>query len=506
MTLLLFCSRAPFSLLWVASGLHFFSMVYFYNWARRSPFLDAVSFLKYEDGCVHMVNKTGCKFEIQACAGERDFILDAWQVFELKNQPEGMCGVYFAPETKRSSGVFMLYPILDAHTEKTNNGHVRFESDLVESCFLVQHWLDDGSGVPFEESAYERALVMLLRRKKWCAKTQISYVDRTIEHEEDVLQLIKRMDVGIYFEGRLVVVLERQTPNETHSKNRDQLLNYMEKNGCRYGYLVNFPSLNKTPRFTHAYAAVRIAGNPVDFGPFPSPGRILSSSSSKHHLLHEERMIDVWFWTTLVAFLIPIFSTAVRPFPFQVACAEDARKRGWSEPTIVATRTLCYLTSYSQFWILAAMLHPIDPLVHTAQCLSTMVFFLYHGFRDATKLTYHPPEFVRAVSAFFRPSPRDPHHVVVWFGLHLQHSRVPLLPRPQVRNARSWTGGFGSESRERVSLPSVGALVLARPRNASYPFLRALRSMNFETLFYVGWAVFFLLGINLGFLIVSHLH
>lgn len=136
-------------------------------------------------------------------------------------------------------------------------------------------------------------------------------------------------------------------------------------------------------------------------------------------------MESVIFNINLISFLIPIVFTTIKPFPFQIKTTEDAKRRGWNSFAILVTRVCPYLTLYTQFWTLVAMYNMEPITMFIAQSMTWTVFLLYHGINiiDPVCLTYHPREFVKEVVSWKPPMSKN---IVIWFGLHLQHTIFPF--------------------------------------------------------------------------------
>jgi hypothetical protein len=193
------------------------------------------------------------------------------------------------------------------------------------------------------------------------------------------------------------------------------------------------------------------------------------------------------FIITIVSFLIPIVNTVINPYPFQKQATDNARQRGWNEYMIIITRSCPYLTLYTQFWIILAMYNMTPITMFIAQSLSWFVFCVYHGINyiDTKHLAYHPEEFVKEVVSW-KP-PKGP-LVVVWFGLHWQHTIFPfylhyLTYKHEIdysNNIYAVLCSFGV-----MAFYLVWHLFCWKVQGiAAYPFLNSLRRMSNEILFY----------------------
>lgn len=196
---------------------------------------------------------------------------------------------------------------------------------------------------------------------------------------------------------------------------------------------------------------------------------------------------SIVFTVTLVSFLIPIVFTTVNPFPFQIKATEDAKKRGWNTLVILVTRACPYLTLYTQFWILVAMYNLTPLTMFIGQSMTWCVFLLYHGFNliDPTHLTYHPEEFVREVVSWKPPKNKN---IVIWFGLHLQHTVFPFY-------LHYLTSKYEIDYTGNISYVMCSFLLMLFyvvwhlfcwyvQGIAAYPFLNYLRNKSQELLFY----------------------
>lgn len=134
---------------------------------------------------------------------------------------------------------------------------------------------------------------------------------------------------------------------------------------------------------------------------------------------------DIILYITIISFIIPIIGTIVKPHEYQVNAGKDARDRGWSPTLIIFTRSFCFLTLYTQFLIILALIYKTPRLLFIAHSFSIYVFLLYHGMNayDKMLLPYHPRERVEEVVRCLPPLNKN---IVIWFGLHLQHSFYPV--------------------------------------------------------------------------------
>ena len=207
-------------------------------------------------------------------------------------------------------------------------------------------------------------------------------------------------------------------------------------------------------------------------------------------------MESIIFNVTLISFLIPIILTTVRPHPFQIKATISAKRQGYSMPLILITRALPYLTIYTQFWILLA-LYKLEPITMSiAKTLSWSVFFLYHGINyvDPMYLAYHSKELVREVVRWTPPFSR---YIVIWFGLHLQHTIFPFYLH--------YLAKIHSISSEKFLINTTNSMSIMILYLAwhlfcwdvqgipAYPFLSMLRSTGYEISFYFIGFMFMLL-------------
>lgn len=127
----------------------------------------------------------------------------------------------------------------------------------------------------------------------------------------------------------------------------------------------------------------------------------------------------------IVSLIIPIINAVVNPQPFQKDAHKCAKSRGHDKGVIILTRACQHLTLYSQFWTIIALYYKTPLTMFVAQTMSILVFFLYHGFNyfDSKHLAYHPKELVEQVINIFPPMNK---YIVVWMGLHFQHSVFPF--------------------------------------------------------------------------------
>lgn len=192
-------------------------------------------------------------------------------------------------------------------------------------------------------------------------------------------------------------------------------------------------------------------------------------------------MNSVVYHITWIALLVPLVFPCFFPLPLQRKAAIDAYRRGWSWPVVLVTRTTPYLTLHTQAWIFAA-LHTRDPeLVFTAHTLSLGVFVLYHGFNliNPMLLAHHPEPLVRKVTAV-QPPLSDPFLLLIWLGLHLQHSFFPFyfffqdFPSKQSLMPVFVLGGYIVWQRVCWAVQDVPA----------YPVLEQFRQQGYEYVFY----------------------
>jgi hypothetical protein len=198
-------------------------------------------------------------------------------------------------------------------------------------------------------------------------------------------------------------------------------------------------------------------------------------------------MESLIFAVTFISFLIPIVNTVVNPFPFQKEAAIDAVDRGWSDTLILVTRSCPYLTLYTQFWIIVALYYMTPTTMFIAQTLSWFVFCVYHGINyiDKKHLAYHSEEFVKKVVSW-KP-PKWP-LVIVWFGLHWQHTIFPFyLHYLTYKYDIDYTNSFYAV------MCSFGVMAFYLVWHtfcwkvqgiAAYPFLNRLRQISHEISFY----------------------
>ncbi len=197
---------------------------------------------------------------------------------------------------------------------------------------------------------------------------------------------------------------------------------------------------------------------------------------------------------TIVSFFIPIIFTTINPFPFQKETAEDAKKRGWNSYIILITRACSFLTLYTQFWIIIAMLYLTPTTMFIGQSLSWIVFSLYHGMNyiDPMLLAYHPEEFVREVIRWTPPTKKR--YTIIWAGLHLQHTVFPFyLHYLTFKHEIDYKNNlFAVVSSFNVVLFYVAWHLCCWHVQGipSYPFLKKLRIDKYELLFYCGGFIY----------------
>jgi len=202
------------------------------------------------------------------------------------------------------------------------------------------------------------------------------------------------------------------------------------------------------------------------------------------------------FLITYVSFLIPIVNTIVNPFYFQKVATLHAKEQGWNILIILTTRAGLYLTVYTQFWILIALIYMTPVTMFIGQSLSWIVFYLYHGinFINPMNLTYHPREFVEQVVSW-KPPLKTPFrstnlfNLIVWIGLHLQHTIFPfylhyLTYKYNIDYSNNLYAVF-------YSFIVMGVYVIWHlfcwhvQGIPAYPFLTHLRQKNLEKLWYL---------------------
>ncbi len=198
------------------------------------------------------------------------------------------------------------------------------------------------------------------------------------------------------------------------------------------------------------------------------------------------------FTATFISFLIPIVNTIVNPSPFQKEATDNAKQRGWNKYIILVTRACPYLTLYTQFWILVALYFLTPTTMFIGQSLSWFVFILYHGINyiDPMHLAYHPEELVKEVVSWTPPKNKN---IVIWFGLHLQHTIFPFYLHyltnkyniDYCKNIYAILCSFAA-----ISIYVVWHLFCWYVQGIpAYPFLTKLRLFTHELLFYCAGTV-----------------
>jgi hypothetical protein len=127
------------------------------------------------------------------------------------------------------------------------------------------------------------------------------------------------------------------------------------------------------------------------------------------------------FTITLVSFVVPIVFAITRPLPFQIDASNYAEKNGWNKYIILIVRSCPYLTTYSQFWFLVAIYDRGPTAIFVGLSFAWGILILYHSinFINPMHLSYHPEEIVLKVTGLKPPNDKL---VVIWCGLHLQHT------------------------------------------------------------------------------------
>lgn len=116
----------------------------------------------------------------------------------------------------------------------------RFESDLVKACEEVTNNLDLYSS----ESEYQVALYRELTRNNYTAYMEVvslkSYKGMVLDHGKN-----DRLDLTVWINPRLQVILELKSLEHIKDKHRYQLLTYLQCSDKNIpGYLINFNEKN----------------------------------------------------------------------------------------------------------------------------------------------------------------------------------------------------------------------------------------------------------------------
>jgi len=222
--------------------------------------------------------------------------------------------------------------------------------------------------------------------------------------------------------------------------------------------------------------------------------------------LINQRMETIIFYVTLIAFVIPLVNTSLRPLTFQIKASSYAKENGWPVVVIVLTRALPFLTLYTQFWILIAMYYLNSSTMFIAQTLSISVFLLYHGINllDPMYLAWHPKELVYEVVRLIPPW-KNPFHLIIWVGLHLQHTIFPfylffLANKHDLNKLFRWV--YLVLSSILLIIYILWHLFCWHVQGIpAYPFLVKLRAMEYEVLFYIlGIGIFLVINISILYL------
>ena len=131
------------------------------------------------------------------------------------------------------------------------------------------------------------------------------------------------------------------------------------------------------------------------------------------------------FTITLFTFVIPIINTIYNPHDFQLEALMDAKSREQSDLIITITRAFQFLTTYTQLFTLIALYTYSPNHMFIAQLLTIYVFIIYHGINYICPfyLTYHNEKIVKEVITWIPPYNEN---IVIWFGLHWQHTIAPF--------------------------------------------------------------------------------
>ncbi len=201
------------------------------------------------------------------------------------------------------------------------------------------------------------------------------------------------------------------------------------------------------------------------------------------------------FTITLFTFVIPIINSIYNPHDFQLEALIDARSREQSDLIITITRTFQYLTLYTQFFTLIALYTYAPNHMFIAQFLTIYVFIVYHGINYICPfyLTYHNEKIVNEVISWIPPYNEN---IILWFGLHLQHTIGPfyiyyLSYKYDITYENNIVGFF-------YTFLALLFYILWNlfcwnvQGKATYPFLNDLREFSLETAFYSLMFVLFL--------------
>ena len=181
---------------------------------------------------------------------------------------------------------------------------------------------------------------------------------------------------------------------------------------------------------------------------------------------------------------IACLNAIFRPQPFQQNAHACAKKRGHSRPLILISRSLCHLTQFGQWWIIAALFTKNNDVFFVAQAISWIIFCLYHGMNlwNPQLLAYHEKNLVDQVVRWSPPS--HPFHVLIWFGLHYQHTLPPLY-----MHYFAYTNVITYSENTRGALYTVVAMIVYTLWHLycwkiqgipAYPFLKEFRNQSFE--------------------------
>lgn len=195
----------------------------------------------------------------------------------------------------------------------------------------------------------------------------------------------------------------------------------------------------------------------------------------------------------IITLIVPIINAMINPQPFQKSAHKCAKSRGHNKIVIIITRACQHLTLYSQFWTIIALYYKTPLTMFIAQTMSILVFFLYHGFNyfDKKYLAYHPIELVEQVVSLTPPMNR---YIIVWMGLHFQHSIFPFYIYYISRNYdlvhyEPYMLFYSFATMTAYILFSIYCWKVQGI--APYPFLNDLNKHSSEVLFYcLGFIVF----------------
>jgi len=177
-----------------------------------------------------------------------------------------------------------------------------------------------------------------------------------------------------------------------------------------------------------------------------TPSCIISIDARTSRGVLEFISLRMLFWVILAALLVAVLNSLVNPHPFQTAATTYARHHGWSMPMILLTRASCYLTLWTQALVLLALQRESTETWFVAETATWVVFSLYHviNYLDVSLLSHHDLALTQAVVRWLPPT-TGLRHLVIWAGLHLQHTVLPFYMathRPGAYQPRLLVSGY----------------------------------------------------------------